>query len=246
MGLSDDGGPVLKVEELVKLYQLEGLEVPALRGVSFELGPGSFVAMMGPSGCGKSTLLNIVSCLDRPTSGTVKIGGVDTSGMTAHELAALRSEKIGFVFQTFHLLSRASALANVMLPFLYSDFPRAERKARALELLTYVGLQNRIGHRPNQLSGGQQQRVAIARSLANDPEIILADEPTGNLDSRSGLEIMALLERLNREGKTILMVTHSRELAEHAERIIHLLDGQILQNEVVTARRSATAALESG
>jgi putative ABC transport system ATP-binding protein len=234
---------VLKVQELVKLYQLEGLEVPALRGVSFEVGPGSFTAMMGPSGCGKSTLLNIVSCLDRPTSGIVEIGGVDTSGMTAQDLAALRSEKIGFVFQTFHLLARATALANVMLPFLYSDFPRAQRKPRAIELLTYVGLQNRIGHRPNQLSGGQQQRVAIARSLANDPEIILADEPTGNLDSRSGLEIMALLERLNREGKTILMVTHSRELAEHAERIIHLLDGKVLQNEEVKERRSATAAL---
>jgi putative ABC transport system ATP-binding protein len=234
---------VLKISELVKNYQLEGLEVPALRGVSFEAGEGSFIAMMGPSGCGKSTLLNIVSCLDRPTSGTVEIGGVDTSGMTGQDLAALRSEKIGFVFQTFHLLARATALSNVMLPFLYSNYPRAQRKARAIELLTYVGLQHRIGHRPNQLSGGQQQRVAIARSLANDPEILLADEPTGNLDSRSGLEIMALLERLNREGKTILMVTHSRELAEHAERIIHLLDGKILQNEQVQDRRSATALL---
>ncbi len=234
---------MLKVRDLVKVYQLEGVEVPALRGVSFEAERGAFIAMMGPSGCGKSTLLNIVSCLDRPTSGIVEIGGVDTSGMSPADLAALRSDKIGFVFQTFHLLARATALANVMLPFLYSAFPRAQRKARAVELLSYVGLQNRIGHRPNQLSGGQQQRVAIARALANDPELILADEPTGNLDSRSGLEIMALLERLNREGKTILMVTHSRELAEHAERIIHLLDGQIIRDEKVQGRRSATSEL---
>ena len=234
---------MLKVENLVKVYQLEGVEVPALRGVSFDAEPGAFIAMMGPSGCGKSTLLNILSCLDRPTSGTVEIGSVDTSGMNPRELAVLRSEKIGFVFQTFHLLARATAVANVMLPFLYSGFPRDRRRARALELLRYVGLQDRVNHRPNQLSGGQQQRVAIARALANDPELILADEPTGNLDSRSGLEIMALLERLNQEGKTILMVTHSRELAEHAERIIHLLDGEIIQNEEVKERRSATAAL---
>jgi len=232
---------MLKVRDLVKVYQLEGVEVPALRGVSFQAERGAFIAMMGPSGCGKSTLLNIVSCLDRPTGGIVEIAGVDTSGMTPRELAVLRSEKIGFVFQTFHLLARATALANVMLPFLYSDFPRAQRKARALELLRYVGLQDRTGHRPNQLSGGQQQRVAIARALANDPELILADEPTGNLDSRAGLEIMALLERLNREGRTILMVTHSRELAEHGERIIHLLDGQILRVEEVKERRSAAS-----
>ena len=230
---------MLKVQDLVKVYQLEGVEVRALRGVSFEVEPGAFIAMMGPSGCGKSTLLNILSCLDRPTSGIVKIAGVETSGMTPRELAVLRSEKIGFVFQTFHLLSRATALANVMLPYLYSNFPKARRRARALELLSYVGLQDRINHRPNQLSGGQQQRVAIARALANDPELILADEPTGNLDSRAGLEIMALLERLNREGKTILMVTHSRELAEHAERIIHLLDGQVMRDEEVKERRSA-------
>ena len=236
---------MVTVRDVVKAYQLDGLAVPALRGVSFQVDEGSFMAIMGPSGCGKSTLLNLLSCLDRPTSGTVEIGGVDTSRMTSRDLAALRNKKIGFVFQTFHLLSRATAVANVMLPFLYSDYPRAQRRPRALELLSYVGLQDRVGHRPNQLSGGQQQRVAIARALANDPQLILADEPTGNLDSKSGLEIMALLERLNREGKTILMVSHSRELAEHAERIIHLFDGQILRDEVVTPRRSAEVALAS-
>ena len=234
---------MVTVRDLVKLYQLEGLEVPALRGLSFHVPEGAFIAIMGPSGCGKSTLLNLLSCLDRPTRGTVEIGGVDTSRMGSHELAQLRNQMIGFVFQTFHLLSRATAVTNVMLPFLYSTYPRAQRRPRALELLNYVGLKDRVGHRPSQLSGGQQQRVAIARALANDPRLILADEPTGNLDSRSGLEIMALLERLNREGKTILMVTHSRELAEHAERIIHLFDGRILRDEAVSPRRSAEAEL---
>jgi len=235
---------MVKVENIVKTYQLEGLEVPALRGLSLTIEAGAFVAIMGPSGCGKSTLLNLLGCLDRPTSGTLEIAGVDISKMSRTDLAVLRSRTIGFVFQTFHLLPRATALANVMLPFVYSNFPKERRKARAIELLTYVGLKDRMKHRPNQMSGGQQQRVAIARALANDPQILLADEPTGNLDSRSGLEITALLERLNREGKTIIMVTHSRELAEHAERIIHLLDGVVIQHEIVAQRRSATAALE--
>ena len=234
---------MVKIEDLVKVYHLEGVEVPALRGISVTVEDGAFLAIMGPSGCGKSTLLNIVSCLDRPTSGSVKIGGVDTSRMSRAELAVLRSQKIGFVFQTFHLLPRATALANVMLPFLYSNYPRDQRKSRAMELLRYVGLQDRMMHRPNQLSGGQQQRVAIARALANDPQLILADEPTGNLDSRSGLEIMALLERLNQQGKTVLMVTHSRQLAEHAGQIIHVLDGIILREEQVSERRSALSEL---
>jgi len=234
---------MVRVKDLVKTYQLEGLEVPALRGLSLTVETGAFIAVMGPSGCGKSTLLNLLGCLDRPSSGTLEIGGVDTSQMSRTDLAILRSQKIGFVFQTFHLLSRATALANVMLPFVYSNFPRERRRERAVELLTYVGLQDRLRHRPNQMSGGQQQRVAIARALANDPQLLLADEPTGNLDSRSGLEIMALLERLNREGKTIIMVTHSRELAEHAERIVHLLDGVLMRDEVVAARRSATTQL---
>ena len=237
---------MVRVKDLVKTYQLEGLEVPALRGLSLTVDSGAFIAIMGPSGCGKSTLLNLLGCLDRPSSGTLEIGGVDTSQMSRADLAILRSKKIGFVFQTFHLLSRATALANVSLPFIYSNFPKERRKERAVELLRYVGLQDRMRHRPNQMSGGQQQRVAIARSLANDPQIILADEPTGNLDSRSGLEIMALLERLNGEGKTIIMVTHSRELAEHAERIVHLLDGVMIRDEVVAKRRSATAHLSEG
>ena len=234
---------MVRVKDLVKTYQLEGLEVPALRGLSLTVDPGAFIAIMGPSGCGKSTLLNLLGCLDRPSSGTLEIGGVDTSRMSRADLAALRCHKIGFVFQTFHLLSRATALANVSLPFIYSNFPKERRKERAVELLRYVGLQDRMRHRPNQMSGGQQQRVAIARALANDPQILLADEPTGNLDSRSGLEIMALLERLNGEGKTIIMVTHSRDLAEHAERIVHLLDGVMIRDEVVRERRSVAAQL---
>ncbi|MBI1726493.1 MAG: ABC transporter ATP-binding protein [Candidatus Rokubacteria bacterium] len=230
---------MVRITDLVKTYQLEGIEVRALRGLSLTVDPGAFIAVMGPSGCGKSTLLNLLGCLDRPTSGTLEIGGVDVSSMSPTDLAILRSQKIGFVFQTFHLLARASAFANVMLPFVYSGYPSERRKPRALELLQYVGLQDRVRHRPNQLSGGQQQRVAIARALANDPGILLADEPTGNLDSKSGLEIMALIERLNREGKTIIMVTHSRELAEHAERIVHLLDGVMIRDEVVAERRVA-------
>jgi putative ABC transport system ATP-binding protein len=235
---------MVRAKDLFKTYQLEGLQVSALRGLSFTVEAGSFVAIMGPSGCGKSTLLNLLGCLDRPTSGTLEIDGVDTSQMTRADLAILRSRKIGFVFQTFHLLPRATALSNVMLPFVYSDYPKEQRKPRATQLLQYVGLQDRMRHRPNQMSGGQQQRVAIARALATDPQILLADEPTGNLDSRSGLEVMALIERLNRGGKTIIVVTHSRELAEHAERIVHLLDGVVLREEVVVERRSALAQVD--
>lgn len=238
---------MVKIKDLVKVYRLEGVEVPALRGVSLSVQEGAFVAIMGPSGCGKSTLLNIVGCLDRPTSGSVEIGGVEVARMSRTELAALRSQKIGFVFQTFHLLARATAVANVVLPFLYSNYPTGERRARAMELLRFVGLEDRMRHRPSQLSGGQQQRVAIARALANRPKLILADEPTGNLDSRSGLEIMALVERLNRdEGLTVLMVTHDRHLAEHAEQIIHLRDGVVLHAEDVRHRRSAAAELTQG
>ncbi len=234
---------MVRVKDLVKTYQLEGLEVPALRGLSLSVESGAFIAIMGPSGCGKSTFLNLVGCLDRPSSGTLEIRGVDVSRMSRADLAILRSQKIGFVFQTFHLLPRATALSNVMLPFVYSNFPKERRRERAVELLRYVGLQDRMRHRPSQLSGGQQQRVAIARALANDPQLLLADEPTGNLDSRSGLEIMALLERLHRAGKTIIMVTHSRELAEHAERIVHLLDGVLMRDEALVDRRSAMAQL---
>ncbi len=234
---------MVRVKDLVKIYRLGAVTVPALRGISLTVEEGTFTAIMGPSGCGKSTLLNILGCLDRPTSGSVEIDGVEVGKMSKGELASIRSRKIGFIFQTFHLLHQASALANVMLPFLYSGFPKDRRKARALELLRSVGLEEWANHKPYELSGGQQQRVAIARALANHPKLILADEPTGNLDSRSGLEIMALLERLNREGMTILMVTHDRQLAEHAERIIHLKDGRILKEEVVRERRRAEEEL---
>jgi putative ABC transport system ATP-binding protein len=194
---------------------------------------------MGPSGCGKSTLLNLLGCLDRCTSGSVEIDGMEVAKMSKAELASLRNRKIGFIFQNFHLLHNSTALANVMLPFLYSDVPHSQRRARAMALLRSVALEGRAHHKPYEMSGGQQQRVAIARALVNRPKLILADEPTGNLDSRSGLEIMSLLERLNREGMTIMMVTHDPQLGSHAERIIHLRDGRVVKEEPVKERRSA-------
>jgi putative ABC transport system ATP-binding protein len=234
---------MVRLTDVVKVYRIGTVTVTALKGVSLAVEAGTFIAIMGPSGCGKSTLLNILGCLDRPTSGSVEIDGMEVAKMGKAELAAMRNRKIGFIFQTFHLLHNATALANVMLPFLYSDFPKSQRKARALELLRSVGLEERAHHKPFELSGGQQQRVAIARALANRPKLILADEPTGNLDSRSGLEIMALLERLNHEGMTILMVTHDPQLGAHAERIIHLKDGRMLREERVKERRRAAAEM---
>jgi putative ABC transport system ATP-binding protein len=234
---------IVKLEKVVKIYRMGTVEVQALKEVSITIEEGAFVAIMGPSGCGKSTLLNLLGCLDRPTRGAVAIGGVDVAKMSKTELASMRNRKIGFIFQNFHLLHNITALANVMLPFLYSDFPKHQRKARAMEMLRSVGLEGRAHHKPFELSGGQQQRVAIARALVNHPQLILADEPTGNLDSRSGLEIMALLERLNRAGMTILMVTHAPELGAHADRIIHLRDGKVLREEDVKERRSAAEEL---
>jgi putative ABC transport system ATP-binding protein len=230
---------MVKLEDVVKIYRMGAVEVPALRGISLTVEGGAFVAIMGPSGCGKSTLLNLLGCLDRPTSGSVKIDGMDMAKMSQAELAAMRNRKIGFIFQNFHLLHQVTALGNVLLPFLYSDVPRSQRKPRAMELLKTVGLEERAHHKPFELSGGQQQRVAIARALVNHPKLILADEPTGNLDSQSGLEIMALLERLNREGMTIMMVSHDPQLAAHAERIIQLKDGKIMRDEAVKDRRRA-------
>jgi putative ABC transport system ATP-binding protein len=230
---------MVTLTDVMKVYRMGTVEVPALKGVSLSVEAGDFAAIMGPSGCGKSTLLNILGCLDRPTSGSVAIDGVEVATMTKAELATMRNQKIGFIFQNFHLLHQASALTNVMLPFLYSNFPKSQRKDRAMELLRSVGLEGRAFHKPFELSGGQQQRVAIARALVNHPKLILADEPTGNLDSRSGLEIMALLERLNRAGLTILMVTHDPQLGAHAARIIHLKDGKILKAEEVKERRRA-------
>jgi putative ABC transport system ATP-binding protein len=234
---------MVKLTEVMKIYRMGTVEVPALKGVSLTVEAGGFTAIMGPSGCGKSTLLNILGCLDRPTSGSVAIDGVEVANMSKAELAAVRNQKVGFIFQNFHLLHQVSALANVMLPFLYSNYPKGQRRERAMELLRLVGLEGRALHKPFELSGGQQQRVAIARALVNHPKLILADEPTGNLDSHSGLEIMALLECLNREGMTILMVTHDPQLGAHAARIIHLKDGKILREEEVKDRRRAEAEL---
>jgi putative ABC transport system ATP-binding protein len=234
---------MVKLTDVVKVYRMGTVTVPALRGVSLTVEEGSFAAIMGPSGCGKSTLLNILGCLDRPTSGSVEIDGMEVAKMSKAELATLRNRKIGFIFQNFHLLHNATALSNVMLPFLYSDVLGGQRKPRAMDLLRSVGLEDRAHHKPFELSGGQQQRVAIARALVNNPKLILADEPTGNLDSRSGLEIMALLERLNREGMTILMVTHDPQLGSHADRIIHLKDGRVLKTEEVKDRRRAEEEL---
>jgi putative ABC transport system ATP-binding protein len=234
---------MVKLTDVVKTYRMGTVEVPALKGASLSVEAGDFVAIMGPSGCGKSTLLNILGCLDRPTSGRVEIDGSDVAQMSKTALAAMRNQKIGFIFQNFHLLHKATALSNVMLPFLYSSYPRSQRKERAMELLHSVGLAARAHHKPFELSGGQQQRVAIARALVNRPKLILADEPTGNLDSTSGLQIMALLERLNREGMTILMVTHDLLLGSHAARIVHLKDGKILKEEEVKERRRAEAEL---
>jgi putative ABC transport system ATP-binding protein len=234
---------IVKLEKVVKIYRMGTVEVQALKEVSITIEEGAFVAIMGPSGCGKSTLLNLLGCLDRPTRGSVEIGGVDVAKMSKTALASMRNRKIGFIFQNFHLLHNITALANVMLPFLYSKFPKHQRKARAMDMLRSVGLEERAHHKPFELSGGQQQRVAIARALVNHPQLILADEPTGNLDSRSGLEIMALLERLNRAGMTILMVTHAPELGAHAERIIHLRDGKVLREEDVKERRNAADEL---
>ncbi|HXH09434.1 MAG TPA: ABC transporter ATP-binding protein [Alphaproteobacteria bacterium] len=234
---------MVKLTDVVKVYRMGTVTVPALKGISLTVEEGAFVAIMGPSGCGKSTLLNLLGCLDHPTSGSIEIDGMEVAKMGKTELAAMRNRKIGFIFQTFHLLHNATALANVMLPFLYSDVPRSQRKPRAMELLRSVGLEERAHHKPFELSGGQQQRVAIARALVNQPKLILADEPTGNLDSRSGLEIMALLERLNHDGMTILMVTHDPQLGTHANRIIHLKDGRIVKEEEVKERRHAEEEL---
>ena len=235
---------ILVVRDAVKIYELGTTKVPALRGVSLEIEKGAFASIMGPSGSGKSTLMNIIGCLDRPTEGIVEIEGIETTKMDRSQLAYMRNRKIGFIFQSFNLLPRASALDNVILPCLYSDQPKNDYKEKALGLLKLVGLESRVMHKPNELSGGQKQKVAIARALVNDPAIILADEPTGNVDSRSGLEIMALLQKLNDEGMTILMVTHDRYIAQHSKRIIFFGDGKIVNEEVVEKREYAAHEIE--
>ncbi|VVB95683.1 putative ABC transporter ATP-binding protein [uncultured archaeon] len=218
---------VLKIEEVSKSYHLGRIAVPVLHDINLDIREGEFAAIMGPSGSGKSTLMNLIGCLDQPTSGKIIIGDRDTSLLSEIELARIRGKKIGFVFQTFNLISRLTAQKNVELPMVYQDIPKAQRVKRALRLLTMLGLGDRADHKPAELSGGQRQRVAIARALANEPDILLADEPTGNLDSRTGQEIMQIFNELHGEGRTILMVTHDRGLAQSCDRIVSLKDGRI-------------------
>ena len=227
---------VLQVEDVTKTYFLEGVQVDALSGVSVTVHEGEMVSIMGPSGSGKSTLMHIIGLLDRPTSGRVSVEGEDVSDMTPNELSAVRNRRIGFVFQAFNLLSRTSAQANVELPLVYSGVSGAERAKRAREALEGVGLGERLRNTPNQLSGGQQQRVAIARALVNRPSIVLADEPTGNLDSRSGVEVMSILQALHAAGNTIVLVTHDPKVARHAERIVEISDGRIVRDTRVHDR----------
>jgi putative ABC transport system ATP-binding protein len=222
---------VIRAEDLWRTYVMGSEEIHALRGVSFEIQPNEYVAIMGPSGSGKSTLMNLIGCLDTPSKGRYILRGKEVSAMNDDELAEIRNREIGFVFQTFNLLPRASALQNVELPLVYAGVGREERVARATKSLEMVDLTHRMSHRPNELSGGQRQRVAIARALVMGPSILLADEPTGNLDTATGNEIMALFEKLRSGGNTIILVTHERDVAEHAQRIIHIRDGKIESDE---------------
>jgi putative ABC transport system ATP-binding protein len=224
-------GALIRADDLWRTYVMGAEEIHALRGVSFTIDPGEYLAVMGPSGSGKSTLMNLIGCLDTPTRGSYVLRGKVVSQMNDDELAAIRNREIGFVFQTFNLLPRATALHNVELPLIYAGIPKEERLAQARRALELVDLGDRVSHRPNELSGGQRQRVAIARALVMGPSILLADEPTGNLDSATGEEIMRLFERLHAEGNTIILVTHERDIAEHAHRTIHIRDGRIESDE---------------
>jgi len=236
--------PTIRLENIVKTYDLGEVQVHALRGVSLQIYPGEFVAVMGASGSGKSTLMNIIGCLDKATRGRYFLDGKDVSGLTKRELAKIRSQKIGFVFQQFNLLSRTSALENVELPTIYAGVPIEERERRAREALQRVGLAEREGHFPSQLSGGQQQRVAIARALVNNPALLLADEPTGNLDSRTSVEIMDILQKLNDEhGLTVIIVTHEPDIAQYAKRAMEFRDGKMKKDVAIQNRSIAAEVL---
>jgi len=223
---------VIEIHDIVKNYQVGSVIVRALRSVSINIEKNEYVAIMGPSGSGKSTLMNLLGCLDTPTGGTYILNGTDVSKMEDDYLAEIRNKEIGFVFQTFNLLPRYTALENVTLPLIYAGVPKAEREALAIETLHHVGLGDRMTHKPNELSGGQRQRGAIARALVNKPSIILADEPTGNLDSKTSLDIMGLLDEIHRNGNTVILVTHEEDIANHAARIIRLLDGTVHQDYI--------------
>ncbi|AEM78598.1 putative ABC transport system ATP-binding protein [Thermoanaerobacter thermohydrosulfuricus] len=227
---------MIELSNVKKVYNLGKIQVDALKGVSLKIDKGEYVAIVGPSGSGKSTLMNIIGLLDKPTSGSYKLNGTEVSTLSDDQLAYLRNRQIGFVFQSFNLLSKLNALANVELPMLYAKIPSKERRQRALRALEIVGLSERIHHKPNELSGGQQQRVAIARAIVMNPSFLLADEPTGNLDTASSIEIMKIFYQLNESGTTIVMVTHEQDIANHAKRIVRLRDGNIIEDTLVPNR----------
>jgi putative ABC transport system ATP-binding protein len=235
---------VIRIEDLVRVYQMGEVQVRALDGVSLQIRPGEFVAVMGPSGSGKSTFMNIVGCLDRPTSGKYLLDGIDVSGLDRDERAEIRNGKIGFVFQSFNLLARTSAVENVELPLIYSADGHTSKQRRELarKCLEIVGLAGREDHMPSQLSGGQQQRVAIARALINEPKLILADEPTGNLDTKTSEEVIAVFQHLNEQGKTVVLITHEPDIADYAKRIVVFRDGKLVEDHAVANRRKAASA----
>ncbi len=233
---------IIELKNIARHFKMGNEVVKALRGIDLEINKGEYVALMGPSGSGKSTLMNILGALDTPTSGKYKLNGKEVEKLSDKELAEIRNKEIGFVFQTFNLLPRTTALDNVALPLIYAGFSKSKRYERAKEVLKQVGLEDRMTHKPNELSGGQRQRVAVARALVNNPSIILADEPTGNLDSKTSEEIMELFNQLHKEGNTIILVTHEEDIAEHANRIIRLKDGRIISDEVKTENSKSVIA----